>query len=105
MVRERLEETLNTLVSEKLTDRQFLRHLATIYNERTHVDSSQPSAARIQDAIQQTKQKRERVMEAYFENLINRAERDRRLAALESESKLYGSLALTADVPARPVRS
>jgi DNA invertase Pin-like site-specific DNA recombinase len=92
MQRERLEECLDALISQRLTDRKFLKQLARAYAERQLANRGGPKLARIETEFEQLKGKKQRVLEAYFEGLIDRAERDRRLQALATDSKLYGTL-------------
>jgi site-specific DNA recombinase len=95
MRRERLEECLDVLISDRLRDRVFLTQIATAYTSRSS-KGAQPELARVETGLAEMREKKQRVMDAYFENLIDRSERDQRLAALESDSALYGNLATRA---------
>ncbi len=95
MRRERLEECLNTLIAERLTNRRFLQQLAATYAER----KGKPELARVESPVAQLEEKRKRVMDAYFEGVIDKAERDSRLAVLDADAALYGNLAARAVSP------
>ena len=76
MRREELERCLDTLIADRLTNRQFLQQLATVYANRKSSDGAKPELSRIESGFLQLKEKKQRVLDAYFENLIDRAERD-----------------------------
>ena len=95
MRRERLEQSLDVLISDRLRDRTFLRQIATAYASQSP-NGVKPELARVESGLVEVQEKRRRVMDAYFENLIDRPERDRRLAVLESDAALYGNLATRA---------
>ncbi len=97
MRRERLEECLNILISDQLTDRRFLKKLASAYSNRGSSNGARPERTRIDHEITALKEKTQRVLDAYFENLIDRTERDRRLQALEADAALYGNLMTRAE--------
>ena len=105
MRRERLEADLNRLIAERLTNGRFLQQLAAAYAGRATSDG-QPDHARLETAVLQLQEKRQRVLDAYFENLIDREERDRRLQSLKIDAALYGKLAMraAASVPSLSAR-
>ncbi len=92
MRRERLEQCIDTLISDRLTDRSFLSQLATAYASRDSSNGAKLELARIESEFVQLKEKKQRVLDAYFENLIDRSERDRRLLSLEADGGLYRNL-------------
>jgi DNA invertase Pin-like site-specific DNA recombinase len=92
MRRERLEESIDRLFAERLTVRTFIDRLVFEYNRRTDPTERLGQAARVHQQHLELTQKRQRVLEAYFENLIDRAERDRRLTAIERDLLFYKSL-------------
>jgi DNA invertase Pin-like site-specific DNA recombinase len=98
MRRERLEQSLDTLISDRLTDSRFLKQLSTTFAGRRSASATKPELSRAQAGLSQLKEKKQRVMDAYFENLIDRSERDRRLDALAIDAELYGNLASRASV-------
>ncbi len=92
MRRERLEASLDELFSERLTDRNFLDQIATSYVERSSSWQGPPEILRIERERERLEVKRQRVLEAYFDNLIDRSERERRLAEIEADNKFYEDL-------------
>lgn len=92
MRRECLEQSINTLISERLTDRKFLKQIAASYADRQFSNETKPGLSRIQSELAKLEEKKQRVLEAYFENLIDRLDRDRRLQTIESDAALYGNL-------------
>jgi DNA invertase Pin-like site-specific DNA recombinase len=92
MRREPLEKCIDTLISDRLTDRRFLNQIAAAYSNRESPNGTKPELARVESELARLKEKKQRVMDAYFENLIDRSERDRRLEVLEADRKLYGGL-------------
>jgi DNA invertase Pin-like site-specific DNA recombinase len=92
MRRERLEECIDTLISDRLTDGRFLKQLATAYTDRDLASGAKPELARIERELAQLKEKKQRVLDAFFENLIDRSERDVRLRSLEKDVSLYETL-------------
>ena len=102
MRRERLEQCVNALISDRLTNREFLGQIATAYANRESSERAQPEASRIEHELAALTEKRQRVLDAYFENLIDRAERNRRLQNIEADVALCGHLMkrTTSGVPA-----
>ena len=94
MRRERLEECIDNLFAERLTNRNFLKRLAFEYMHQTESDHLKPEITRMEKELGQLKEKKQRILDAYFENLIDREERDRRLHSLDTDGKLYGELLL-----------
>lgn len=92
MRREPLEKCIDTLISDRLTDRRFLKQIATACSNRESPNGAKPELALFEDKLAQLKEKKQRVMDAYFEDLIDRSERDSRLEALETDGALYGNL-------------
>jgi DNA invertase Pin-like site-specific DNA recombinase len=93
MRREPLERCLDTLIGERLGNSEFLRRLAAAYVNRKSSNKAKPQLSRIESGLLLLKEKKQRVLDAYFEDLIDRAERDRRLDALARDAEVYGSLA------------
>lgn len=88
MRRERLEAELDSLFAEKLTSARFLRQV-----ERD-VKKSRPAVNtdRLESQIQSLVGKRQRVLDSYFEGIINPTERDLRLAEIDREKRIAGEL-------------
>jgi hypothetical protein len=88
MRRERLELELDSLFAEKLTSPKFLRQTERdVKKARPQVNNE-----RIEAQIQSLVGKRQRILDSYFEGVINPTERDLRLAEIERERKLAGEL-------------
>jgi DNA invertase Pin-like site-specific DNA recombinase len=106
MRRERLELCLDTLIGERLTNPKFLHRLTTTYMSRKSFNEAKPERSRIEIGLLQLNEKKQRVLDAYFETLIDRAERDRRLGTLAADAEVYGNLATRAAtlVPALSAR-
>jgi hypothetical protein len=96
MRREPLERCLDTLIADRLTNSDFLRQLASAHASRKSPNEARGELSRIERLFLQVKEKRQRVLDAYFENLINRTQRDSRLEALSVDAELYGNLATRA---------
>jgi DNA invertase Pin-like site-specific DNA recombinase len=95
MRREKVESLLNQIFSLQLTDPAFLERIASEYIERAQLKTNEGEVLRLQRMHQEAEEKRKRVLEAYFENLIGRAELDRRLEEVKAdqyfcEQKLLG---------------
>jgi DNA invertase Pin-like site-specific DNA recombinase len=96
MRRERLEECLDSLISDRLRDRTFLKQVYAAYANQESPNGTKSELARAEGGLAELQEKRKRVLDAFFENLIDRSERDRRLAALENDTVLYRNLAARA---------
>jgi DNA invertase Pin-like site-specific DNA recombinase len=91
MLRRKLEPKLDILLGEKLRDSDFLHRLADDYTESQ-------TASRVRSAVDEDvvvtklaslEQKRQRVLEAFFEGIITKEERDRRIADIERDVSTY----------------
>lgn len=102
MRRERLEGVLDDLIAEGLTDRKFLKQIAQAYLRRNE-PANGPELARVESGLADLQAKRQRIMDAYFDDLIEKAERDRRLGELERAAALYSSLAARGAAPVAPL--
>lgn len=85
MRRERLEETIDRLFSDRLTDRAFVDGLIAEYVRRCNSNDCEVQVHHVQQKHKELGFKRQRVLDTYFENVIDRAERDRRLGAIDSD--------------------
>jgi DNA invertase Pin-like site-specific DNA recombinase len=85
MRRERVEALLDMMFSRKLADRDFLEHVAAEFVERTQSSKGKDELLRLQRMHNELERKRKRVLEAYFDNLVDRTELDRRLKEMESD--------------------
>jgi len=101
MRRERLEPIIDLLLGERLTDRGFLQEIADQFMDGQDGKRSN-AVSRCQAELQALKSKRERVLNAYFEAIIGPEDRDRRLADVERDEKLYRGMLLRA-APEAPI--
>jgi DNA invertase Pin-like site-specific DNA recombinase len=104
MLREKLEPRINSLLSEKLLDPQFLRTLMEIYNDRVYRSPSQLEQidlASVHQKISALREKKERVLETYYDGVIDRKERDGVLASIERDIAAYHDVVGTSP-PQRP---
>jgi DNA invertase Pin-like site-specific DNA recombinase len=100
MRREILEPKLDHLFSRQLTDVRFLRNLASCWEATTNVNEQQAKTARMRSELESLSQRRQRVLDSYFEGVISREERDQRLAVIERDQNFYRDLLLREMPPA-----
>jgi hypothetical protein len=92
----KIEPKIDELLSVRLQTRELLESIAEMY--LLNSTSSPPSAAAEVDREQVERElgtlraKRQRILETFFDGLINRTERDQRLANIESEIASFESL-------------
>lgn len=98
MRREMLEQKLDYLFARQLTAVAFLRNLASCWQAAANVNEQQARRSKLQSELESLREKRQRVLDSYFEGIISREERDRRLAAIERDHNLYQDLLLR-DMP------
>jgi DNA invertase Pin-like site-specific DNA recombinase len=85
MRRDTLDPGIDSLFAKQLTDPAFLSELAAGVARRQEDSGDSARAARIEDEIVRLGAKRGRVLESYFEGVIDRAERDSRLEAIDRD--------------------
>jgi len=95
MCRNKLEPKIDHVLGEMLWERDFLRRVADEYNDAVR---KAPTAAVDQIAItakiQDLRKKRERVLETFFDNRIDKQERDVILDSIQRETTGYERLLL-----------
>ncbi len=94
MRRERLEASIDRLLSERLSKRDFLEGVAAEYTARSKPGRGPSETLRLKRELEKLEGKRQRVLESYFENIIDRNERDHRLADIDRDASLYRELIL-----------
>ena len=87
MDRERLEAALDALFAEQLTSESFLRACLGEMEIRLAENESIIRTQRLTGSLANLREKRTRVVDAFFEGVIDRQERDRRLAVIDRELK------------------
>lgn len=85
MDRVRLEEKLDGLFSERLTDRGYLSELRQEFTRRATNHDGRAIVDRLQQTIESLRNKRERVGEAVIDGLISREQGKARAAALDKD--------------------
>jgi DNA invertase Pin-like site-specific DNA recombinase len=88
MRRERLESNLDTIFSERLTNRGILDRIALELLERSGSPTSMKDRSRLQRIQRRLQNKRKRLLDAYFDELLARAELDHRLKEMRAEEHL-----------------
>ena len=87
MLRRKLEPKLDVLVSEKLRDPEFLQRVVDDYNAIQEVKPA--PMAKLEQGLAANlgvlSEKRQRVLEAFFEGVVTKEERDRKIAEIERE--------------------
>lgn len=88
MRRDRLEPTLDRLFCQQLTDTAFLRRILTAAREKQpRVDSEA-----VTKQLTRLTEKRKRILDTFFDGLINPTERDLRLAGIGREQQTLAEL-------------
>jgi hypothetical protein len=94
MLRKNLEPKIDVLLGRKLIEREFLGRLIDKYNDIMESRSVLPSVDEhnVKARLGALAEKRDRILESFFDGVIGKEERDRRLIELESEIKTYQRL-------------
>jgi hypothetical protein len=87
MARERLEKRLDSLFADQLTSQQFLENCIQEMERRHAHDDSAAHIQRLVVQISSLREKRSRVMDAFFEGAIGREDRNTRLAAIDRDTQ------------------
>jgi len=84
MRRERIEPILDSLFSDKLTSPRYLKQIERdMKKARPEINTE-----RLSSQIQSLAGKRQRVLDSYFEGVINATERDARLGEIDREKRI-----------------
>jgi DNA invertase Pin-like site-specific DNA recombinase len=94
MAREKLENTLDLMFSGRLTTPAFLENCVRAANDRSREQDSVGQVQRLTSEINSLRQKRDRVIDSFVEGLIQKDERDRRLAAIDRDTEVTQGLIL-----------
>lgn len=94
MLRKKLEPKIDYLLGQKLVEREFLKRLIEEYNNTVQARQLSPSVdgRNVRARLSALANKRERVLETYFEGMISKEERDRRVGEIEGEIATYQKL-------------
>ena len=85
MRRERVEAQLDLMIAQRLSDRNFLEQIASEMNECAGSKTSKADVSKLQRMNNRLQEKRNRVLDAYFNGVIDRAERDQRLEQIKTD--------------------
>jgi DNA invertase Pin-like site-specific DNA recombinase len=88
MRRERLEPELDRLFTERLTRPRFLNQIVAGMQKKV----PQADIKKLNDRLVSLESKRNRIFDAYFDNLISAAERSRRTAEVDKERSLLSTM-------------
>jgi DNA invertase Pin-like site-specific DNA recombinase len=88
MRRERLEEKLDGIFAERLTDRKFITGLLSDFEGRSDAASARDRSVRLESEIKKLREKRGKVLDAFFENVLSREDRDQRLSEIDMRLRL-----------------
>jgi len=94
MLRKKLEPRLDYVLANLLCDKKFLSRIVDQYNEQLRTPARGVDQAAFTVKIEALKEKRQRVLDAYFEGIIPKDERDIRVRDAEEEIKIYERLLL-----------
>ena len=103
MRREKLEEQLDFLLAIRLTDERFLHGILADFQRRRQQTGSKTRIVRLNEEISRLREKRQRVMDAYFEGMIARDDRDKRLGEVDRDLKMAQD-ALLRETPAQELK-
>jgi DNA invertase Pin-like site-specific DNA recombinase len=104
MLRKKLEPKVDHLLGEKLREPSFLTGVLDAYNERTTLSApvgTERSA--IAERLEALEDRKQRVLEAFFEGVIDKGDRDIRLAELNHDRNAYQGLLAERVNPTRPL--
>ena len=85
MAREKLETMLDALFADQLTDRQFIERCVEELEGRERQSNSVARIQRLNAQMSDLRERRTRLIDAFLEGMINRGERDVRLAAIDGD--------------------
>lgn len=105
MLRKKLEPKIDHLLGEKLREPSFLRSVLDAHNDRqtsvlAPVGTEQSAIAA---HLQTLDEKKQRVLEAFFEGIIDKGDRDSRLAELSRDSDTHQHLLAAIVNPTPPL--
>jgi hypothetical protein len=88
MGRDRLELKLDEVLSQRLTDREFLGGVLRGIEAAADESLSRDRMLRMQTEIKRLRAKRTRILDAFFEGLVGKEERDDRLRDVDTRSRM-----------------
>ena len=103
MLRHKLEPRIDELLGEKLTAPDFLASVIEEYNNfvQRSAPTSRIDAQAVRAKLDALSEKKQRVLDGFFEGVVNREERDRRLEDVNRDVMVYENMLLES-VPEQP---
>ncbi len=105
MLRYKLEPKVDELFGKKLRDREFLSRVVETYNSLSEQTQHAIGVdqATLKSKLESLRERRQRILEAFFDGVIRKENRDRRFEEIDRELLLYGQLLMEpANVPQQP---
>jgi hypothetical protein len=94
MLRWKLEPKIDHVLSDMLCRKEFLESIVNAHNEETRQDTKAADQVTLNAQIASLKEKRRRVLDTFYEGLINKQERNARVEELEKEIAAYQKILL-----------
>jgi DNA invertase Pin-like site-specific DNA recombinase len=94
MLRKKLEPKIDHVLTSMLCRRDFLKQVVNAYNERARSHTSDVDRVGLATRIDALKEKRQRVLDTFFDGLINKEERDSGVQQVEKEIAVYEHILL-----------
>lgn len=94
MLRYKLEPKIDLLFSERLRDRNFLTRILHTYHDLA-APSQQPATVdlvALEEKIDGLRDKKQRILEGFFDGVISKEERNRRIEEIDRELAVFGRL-------------
>ena len=94
MLREKLEAGIDHVFADVLWKRDFLETVIEEYNEKRRLREPEVHHADLTAKVCALRDKRDRILEAFFDGVISKCERDSRVLAVEKEIAVYEGISL-----------
>ncbi len=103
MLRKKLEPKIDFLLGEKLREPEFLRSVVDEFNAGIQSSVSTGATERIviDRKLESLEAKRQRILEAFFDGAVDKAERDSRILNIDSELRAFRQI-LVDSIPVVP---
>ena len=103
MLRKKLEPKIDHVLTNILSKEDFLGRIVNEHNERAQSRAPEVDRAALTAKVHALRQKRQRVLDAFFDGMISKQDRNQRVEDVEKEILVYERLLLqSADEPKRP---
>jgi site-specific DNA recombinase len=105
MLRKKLEPKIDYLLGERLREPGFLERVLKSYNEMHSAPSAPLNAERagLGAKLAALKDRKNRILETFFEGVIDKSQRDSRLSEVNREAESYEQLLIDAVNPGLPL--